>query len=76
MWNICETFWLNKSHSYFLLIVSEHWPLATSEWLTPLLLHPEEENQAAEEKQGTHDQSWVQESLLLGAKLQMLNIYR
>lgn len=50
---------------YVLFIVFEHWLLATTDWLTPLLLHPEEQNQAAEEKQGTHDQSWGQESLLL-----------
>lgn len=61
-------------HKYYLFIVFEHWPLATSEWLTPLLLHPQEENQAAEEKQGANDQSWGQESLLLEAKTHTVNI--
>lgn len=46
----------------------KHKLFATREWLTPLLCYPQEEDQAAEEKQGTHDQSWGQESLLLEAK--------
>lgn len=49
-------------------------PLATSQWLTSLLCHPQEENQAAEEKQGPHDQGWGQESPSLGAKIHTLNI--
>lgn len=55
----------NKNKKSFIYCV---WTLTVSEWLTLLLLHPEEQNQAAEEKQGTHDHSWGQESLLLGAK--------
>lgn len=42
--------------------------VSVSDWLTTLLPHTEEQNQAAKEKQGTHDQRWGQKSLLLWAK--------
>lgn len=60
----------NKNKKTFIYCV---WTLTVSEWLTLLLLHPEEQNQAAEEKQGTHDHSWGQESLLLGGKMHTWN---
>lgn len=48
--------------------------LATSQGFTSLLRHSQEKNQAAEEEQGPHDQSWDQEGPVLGARRHTVNI--
>lgn len=49
-------------------------PMATGQGFTSLLRHSQEQNQAAEEEQGAHDQSGDQESSVLGARRHTVNI--
>lgn len=44
-----------NNYKYLQYLNTDHWP---SPWLTLLLFYSEEENQAAEKKQGPYDQSW------------------